>query len=102
MRKTGRCYLAILRGIAFLMLLARFNVGGDLNVAVAQHVAVMIGLRYEGGPTADVAARLNAVVNAEHIVFEQSLTDIAQRLALAPTAISLSAWRLVVAVKVTR
>jgi len=79
-----------------------FNVGGDLDVAVAKHVAVMIGLRYDGGPAANVAARPDSVVNADQIVFEQSVTDIAQRLALPPTEVSLSAWRVVVAVKLTR
>jgi hypothetical protein len=79
-----------------------FNIGGDVDVAVARHVALMIGLRYDGGPTAGVAARPDSVVNAEQIVFEQPLADIAQRLALPPAEVSLSAWRIVLAVKLTR
>jgi hypothetical protein len=79
-----------------------FDIGGDLDVAVARHVALMIGLRYDGGPTARVAARPDSVVNADQIVFEQPLADIAQRLALPPAEVSLSAWRIVFAVKLTR
>jgi hypothetical protein len=79
-----------------------FNVGGDLDVAVARHVAVMIGLRYDGGPAAEASARPDSVVNAGQVVFQQPLTDIAQRLALPPAEISLSAWRAVLAVNLTR
>ena len=79
-----------------------FNIGGDVSIAIARHVALMVGLRYEGGPSADVAAQPSAVLNADQIVFEQPLTDIAQRLALPPAKISLSATRVVFAVKFTR
>ena len=78
-----------------------FNIGGDLDIAVARHVALTIGLRYDGGPTAGVNARPDSVVNAEQVVFEQPLSDIAQRLALPPAEVSLSAWRIVLAVKLT-
>jgi hypothetical protein len=79
-----------------------FNVGGDVNIALGPHAAVMVGYRYIGASTPLIAAQPRDVVNADQIVFEQPLTDISARLGATPLRVSLSHSRIMVGVKVMR
>jgi hypothetical protein len=79
-----------------------FNGGGDLSVPIGRGVAVMLGYRYFGGPTADVPARVTAILNPDQVIVQQTSADIAQRLALAPTRASVSASRVIVGLKLMR
>jgi hypothetical protein len=78
------------------------NVGGDVNIALGAHAALMAGYRYSGASSTQVAAQPRAVVNADQIVLEQPLTDIAARLGATPVSVSLSHSQIVVGVKVMR
>lgn len=78
------------------------NVGGDMNIALASHAALMVGYRYFGASGPQIAAQPRALVNADQVVFEQPLTDIAARLGATPVRVSLSHSRIVVGVKVMR
>jgi hypothetical protein len=78
------------------------NVGGDVNIVLGSHAALMVGYRYFGTSSPQVAAQPRAVVNADQVVFEQPLTDIAARLDATPVRVSLSHSRIMVGVKVMR
>jgi len=76
------------------------NVGGDVNIALGPHAALMLGYRYFGGSSLQIAAQPREFVNADQIVFEQPLTDIAARLGATPVTVSLSHARIIIGVKV--
>jgi hypothetical protein len=78
------------------------NVGGDVNIALGSHAVLLVGYRYFGTLSPQVAAQPRAVVNADQVVFEQPLTDIAARLGATPVRVSLSQSRIMVGVKVLR
>ena len=78
------------------------NVGGDVNIAMGAHAALMVGYRYFGGPGPRIAAQPRDIVNADQVVFEQPLTDIAARLGATPVTVSLSHSRIIIGVKVMR
>jgi hypothetical protein len=78
-----------------------FNVGGDLNVAVARHFALLAGYRYEGGSRAQLVVQPGSVLNPDEITLEQPLADIAHRLALPPAEASYSGSWMVVGAKLT-
>jgi hypothetical protein len=77
------------------------DAGGDINVAIGRGAAIIAGYRYFGGPPADVAVSPTAILNADALTFQQSLADIASRLALAPMRISVTGSRVFIGVKLT-
>ena len=77
------------------------DAGGDINVAIGRHAAIIAGYRYFGGPQADVAVSPTAVLNADELAFQQSLADIASRLALTPMRISVAGSRMFIGVRLT-
>jgi hypothetical protein len=76
-----------------------FNVGGDLDIAVGAHVALMIGYRVDGGPATDMPVRVTTVLNANEVSLQQTVAEIVQRLAPGPARVSLSGSRAVVGLK---
>jgi hypothetical protein len=78
------------------------NVGGDVDIALGPHAALMVGYRYFAAASAQIAAQPLDVVNADQIVFEQPLTDIAARLGATPAIVSFSHSRIIVGLKVMR
>jgi hypothetical protein len=62
----------------------------------------MVGYRYFAAASAQIAAQPLDVVNADQIVFEQPLTDIAARLGATPAIVSFSHSRIIVGLKVMR
>jgi hypothetical protein len=62
----------------------------------------MVGYRFLGASSPRFSAQPRVVVNADQVVFEQPLTDIAARLGAAPVRVSLSHSRIMVGVKVMR
>lgn len=78
------------------------NVGGDVNIALGSRAALMIGYRYFGGSRPRITAQPRDIVNADQVVFDQPLTDIAARLGATPVTVSLSHSRIMVGVKVMR
>ena len=79
-----------------------FDAGGELRVAVGRHSAIIAGYRYFGGPSADVTMRPTSVLNADEVIFEQSIADITTRLGLTPMRMSVSSSRVFVGVRFTR
>ena len=77
-----------------------FNLGGDLNVPVARHVALLFGYRYFGGPTVDMPVHVASVLNPEEITFAQTITDIERWLAPAPAHVHIGGWHVLAGVKV--
>lgn len=78
------------------------NVGGDVDIALGPHAALTAGYRYFGASSPQIAAQAHDVVNADQVVFEQSLSDISARLGATPVTVSLSHSRITVGVKVMR
>ena len=78
------------------------NVGGDVNIALGSHAALMAGYRYFGVSSVQSAAHPRAVINADQIVLEQPLTDVAARLGATLVSVSPSHSQIVVGVKVMR
>ena len=78
----------------------RFNVGGDVTIAVGPSTAVLVGYRYLAGPHVDVSLRPNAILNPEQVFFQQTLDEIASRIAPAAMRLSTSGPRLLAGVKV--
>ena len=60
------------------------NVGGDVNIALGSHAALMVGYRYFAASSPRIDAQPRDVLNANQVVFEQPLTDIAVRLGAKP------------------
>jgi hypothetical protein len=54
----------------------------------------MVGFRYLAASSPGIAAQPRDIVNADQIVFEQPLTDIAARLGATPVTVSLSDSRI--------
>jgi hypothetical protein len=77
-----------------------FNLGGDLNVHVARHVALLIGSRCFGGPSVNVPVHVASVLNPEEITFAQTIADIERWLAPAPAHVHIASWRVFAGVKV--
>jgi len=76
-----------------------FDVGGEVNAPVAARAAVVLGFRYFGG-SLDGRVAPTAVLNADEVTFTQPLDEIAARLALAPTRLSVRSVRVFVGLKV--
>jgi hypothetical protein len=72
-----------------------FNIGGDVSVAASRHIALLAGYRYFGGPAVNVAARPAAILNADQVLFQQTLGDISSRLGSPPMRVSVSGSRVV-------
>jgi hypothetical protein len=77
-----------------------FDAGGDVSISVARHAALMFGYRYFGGPTASVTVQPATVLNADQVLFEQTLDEIAKQLHVAPMQVSVSGSRVIVGLKV--
>ena len=78
-----------------------FDAGGELNVPIGHHAAFVVGYRYLGGPTADVAVSPTTILNADQVIVQQALGDVALRLAPAPIRVSVSGSRVLAGFKVT-
>jgi hypothetical protein len=78
-----------------------FDAGVDIDLPVGRHTFIIAGYRYFGGPEAEARVSSMTVINPDEITFELPIADIASRLALAPTQISVSSSRLFVGVKFT-
>ena len=78
-----------------------WNAGADVNVPLGGHVALLVGYRYLGGPTADVSVHPSEVLNPSEVFFQQTLDEITRQLALAPVRVSPSGSRLIVGLKFT-
>lgn len=78
----------------------RFNVGGDLTIAAGRSTAVLIGYRYLAGPNVDVSLRPSAILNPDQVFVQQTLDEIASRIAPASMRLSTSGSRLLAGVKV--
>lgn len=79
-----------------------FDAGVEIDMPLNRHAAIVAGYRYFGGPEAEVRVSPTTVINADEITFEQPISDIASRLALAPMRISVSSSRLFVGVRFAR
>jgi hypothetical protein len=77
-----------------------FNAGGEINLPLGRHAAIVVGYRYLGGPAADVVVRLSAIVNADQVINQETVANIAERLAPGPARVSVSGSRLLFGVKV--
>lgn len=78
-----------------------FNAGGDLNVRAGANAALMIGYRYLGGPAVEMPIRVATILNADEITFQQSTTEIQQRLAPAPAQVKIGGSRFRLGLKLT-
>lgn len=76
-----------------------FNAGADVSVAIARHAAVVAGIRFLGGPAADVPVRIAAIANADQIVFSQTIENISKQMALPGARLSVAAARTLVGLK---
>lgn len=79
-----------------------FDAGGEVSVALGRHSAIIAGYRYFGGPGADVTTSPTSVLNADEVIFEQSIADITTRLGLIPMRMSVSSSRVFVGARFTR
>jgi hypothetical protein len=79
-----------------------FNLGGDLNVHVARHVAFGIGYRWFGGPSVDMPVHVASVINPEEITFAQTIGGIERSLSPAPAQVHIANWSALAGVKVRR
>jgi hypothetical protein len=77
-----------------------FNLGGDLNVHVARHVALLFGYRYFGGPSVDMPVHVASVLNPEEITFAQTIADIERWMAPAPAHVHITGWHVLAGMKV--
>jgi hypothetical protein len=77
-----------------------FNAGGEVNLPLGRHVAIVVGYRYLGGPTTDVSVRLSTIVNTDQVTNQETAANIAERLAPGPARVSASGSRLLFGVKV--
>ena len=76
-----------------------FNVGGDLDVVVARHAAIVIGYRLYGGPDADVTFRPTVVLDPNAAGVQQSLDDIKTSLSQAPMRLPMTSSRFTIGFK---
>ena len=79
-----------------------FNVGGDVDIAVGRYAAVVVGYRYVGSPDIEVQMRPKTVLNADQIVFQETIAEITQQYAVAPVRIGVSGSRIVAGLKFRR
>jgi hypothetical protein len=79
-----------------------FNAGGDLNVAANPHVALMAGLRFSGGAIQEIPVRVTTILNADEVLLQQSVAEIAQQFEPRPVRLGLSGARIVVGMKLMR
>ena len=77
-----------------------FNVGGDIDIGVARHAAIVAGYRYLGAKTTRMPVRLTAILNQDDLVFRPGLDDIAQRLRIPPALMRASGSRILVGLKI--
>ena len=78
----------------------RFNVGGDLTIAVGRGTAVLVGYRYLAGPNVEVRLRPSAILNPDQVLFQQALEEIASRIAPVSMQLSPSGSRVLAGLKV--
>jgi hypothetical protein len=76
-----------------------FNAGGDVNLPLGRHAAIVVGYRYLGGPTTDVSVRVSTIVNADQVTNQETAANISERLAPGPARVSVSGSRLLFGVK---
>lgn len=76
-----------------------FNLGGDINIALAGGLALTAGYRYLGGPAIDVPVHVASVLNPDEIFFAQTTEEIGRQLALRPVPISVASSRFIVGLK---
>lgn len=76
-----------------------FNVGGDLDVVVARHAAIVVGYRLYGGPDASVTLRPSAVLEPNTAGIQQSLDDITTSLPQAPMRLPMTSSRFTIGFK---
>lgn len=79
---------------------AGYNIGGDVSIALGPHAAILLGYRYLGGKSVDVAVTPIAVVNAAETPLVPTPQEIAQRMQPAPVHLRVSSSRLVAGLKV--
>ena len=77
-----------------------FNAGGEVNFPLGSHAGIVVGYRYLGGPAANVPVRLTTMVNADQVINEETVANIAQRLVPGPARVNVSGSRLLFGVKV--
>ncbi len=78
----------------------RFNVGGDLTIAVSSGTAFLVGYRYLGGANMDVNLRPSAILNPNQVLFQQALDEIASRITPVSMRLSPSGSRAIAGLKV--
>jgi hypothetical protein len=66
----------------------RFNVGGDLTIAVRRSTAVLVGYRYSCRAERGGEPEPSAILNPDQVFFQQTLDEIASR--IAPVSMQLS------------
>jgi hypothetical protein len=76
-----------------------FNAGGDLDVVVARHAAIVVGYRLYGGPDADVTFRPSAVLDPSTAGIQKSLDDILTWLPQAPMRLPMTSSRFTIGFK---
>jgi len=76
-----------------------FNVGGDVDIAVGRHAAIVVGYRYVGGPKVELPLRPKTILNPDQIIFQESIADITEQYAVAPVRIGASGSRVVAGLK---
>lgn len=75
------------------------NAGADVNIAAGRHAAIVLGYRYLGGPTTDVAVRPAGVINADQVIVQHTVEEISPRLTVGPARVKVSGTRFVIGVK---
>jgi len=75
------------------------NLGGDLNVHVATHVALVFGARYFGGASVDMPVHVASVLNPEEITFTQTVADIERWMAPSPAQVHIGGWHVLAGLK---
>jgi hypothetical protein len=79
-----------------------FNFGGDMSVAVGRHAAVLVGYRFLGRGTVDMAMQVTGITNEDQVFFGETVDTIAKQMTLTPARIDLSSSRIVVGLKLMR
>ena len=77
-----------------------FNAGGDFDVPIGHHAAILVGYRYFGGSDAEAAVSAVTILNGDELTFQQPTADIAARLAPIKIRLSVSGSRLFVGLKI--
>jgi hypothetical protein len=78
-----------------------FDAGGEINVPVSRHAALVAGYRYIVAPTAAVAVSPTAILNGDQVIVQEALSDITAQLRPAPMRVSISGSRVLFGLKFT-